>query len=827
MLNEVTTRRRPHEPRLVRPMSAVPLTVIGLLATAGTSPARQVYDMPPDSIAALIDAPPTPAVSIGPRKDWMVVMERAALPPISEVSRSELRLAGLRIDPTTNSRSRASYYTRLVFKRLSDGHERPVRGLPEGARIGPVRWSPDGEKIVFTLTRERGVQLWAADSYGNDAHRLTSASLNAIYGFPCTWRADSETLICRRLPGRRGPVPTAPGVPQGPSVQENMGDKAPARTYQDLLKTPNDQELLDYYLETRIGIVTLDSRLGAIGKAGDIIRAVPSPDSKHILIEAIRRPYSYLVPLSRFPRRVEVWDNTGRVEKVIADIPLAENVPIGFGAVRTGPRAFAWRADAPATLYWVEAQDGGDPRRQAAVRDRVYQWKAPFEGNPVELVSLALRFSGVTWGHETLALVSEWWWKNRKTRTLVFNPSAPGSEPTVLFDRSFEDRYNDPGRPLLRDTPTGTSVLLTASGGKAIFLRGRGASPEGDRPFLDRLDLASKKTERLFRSEAPYYESVVDLVDVEKLTVVTRRESKTDPPNYVLRNLKSGDISPITEFSHPTPQLKNVYKEQIRYQRDDGVPLTATLYLPPGKKPADGPFPMLMWAYPQEFKSAAAAGQVTDSPHRFVRVRPLSPLLWLVHGYAVLDDPSLPIIGEGNTEPNDAYVKQLVAGAKAAVDEVVRRGVAQRGRIAIGGHSYGAFMTANLLAHSDLFAAGIARSGAYNRTLTPFGFQAEERTLWQTPEIYFAMSPFMHAEKINEPILLIHGEADNNSGTFPIQSKRFYHALKGHGATARLVMLPHESHGYRARESVMHMAAEMTHWLDRYVKKAKPTGTSG
>jgi dipeptidyl aminopeptidase/acylaminoacyl peptidase len=466
----------------------------------------------------------------------------------------------------------------------------------------------------------------------------------------------------------------------------------------------------------------------------------------------------------------------------------------------------------------VEALDGGDAGAQAENRDQVFLLAAPFQQTPIPFVTLQLRFGGITWGNDNLALVSEWWWSTRKTRTWIVDPENPGAAPRLLFDRSWEDRYNDPGSPLMQETPNGRAVLLTAHDGNTLFLSGSGATPDGNRPFLDRLDLTTKETKRLWRSEAPYYEYVIDLVDVDDLRALTRRETKVDPPNLFLRDLTGDTITPLTDFPHPTPQLKDVYKELIQYERADGVKLHGTLYLPPGKKPEDGPFPMLMWAYPTEFKSADAAGQVTDSPYRFVRTSTHSPLLWLLHGYAVLDDPTLPIVGEGKQRPNDTYIEQLVAGARAAVEEVLRRGVADPKRIAIGGHSYGAFMAANLLAHSDLFAAGMARSGAYNRTLTPFGFQAEERTYWQAPETYYEMSPFMHADHINEPILLIHGQADNNSGTYPLQSERFYAALKGNGATARLVMLPHESHGYRARESVMHMAWEMTQWLDRYIR---------
>jgi dipeptidyl aminopeptidase/acylaminoacyl peptidase len=445
---------------------------------------------------------------------------------------------------------------------------------------------------------------------------------------------------------------------------------------------------------------------------------------------------------------------------------------------------------------------------------------APFDGEPLLLTTLGQRYAGIQWGTGDLALVGDWWWKTRNVRTWIVKPSSPATEPVLLFDRSWEDRYNDPGRFVSHTNEYGHAVLTPSADGKGLFLIGTGASPEGNRPFLDRLDASTQETTRLWRSEAPYYERPVELLDRDVKRFITRRESRESPPNYFVHTVGSEDVTALTEFPHPTPQLANLQKEIIHYERADGVKLSGTLYLPPGYTTDDGPLPLLMWAYPTEFKSADAAGQITDSPYQFDRIGWWSPLLWLTQGYAVLDDPKLPIVGEGNTEPNDTYVEQLVAGAKAAIDEVVRRGVTDPEHIAIGGHSYGAFMTANLLAHCDLFRAGIARSGAYNRTLTPFGFQAEERTLWEAPEVYFQMSPFMHADKVNEPILLIHGEADNNSGTFPMQSERFYNALKGHGATARLVMLPHESHGYRARESVLHMLWETDRWLETYVKGA-------
>jgi dipeptidyl aminopeptidase/acylaminoacyl peptidase len=779
------------------------------------------YKHPPRPIADLIDARPTPTVILSPTKEWMAIGERRPLPPIAELAQPELRLAGLRINPRTNGPSRESYFTDLKLLRIDGGQERAVEGIPAKPRIGNVRWSPDGKKVAFTSTAEKGIELWYLDVEKPAARRVTPRLLNGASGAPFQWVSDSNTFIARFVV-ERGEPPQIPMVPVGPAVQESTGRKAPSRTYQDLLQNAHDEANFDYYTTAQAAVVSLAGEIRPLGPAGTVNRAEPSPDGRFVLVETVHRPYSYLVPMSRFPRRIEVFDRTGKLVRQLSDLPLAEEIPIAMDAVRTGPRAVQWRDDAPATLAWFEAQDGGDPKREAAIRDRTFMLAAPFEGEAAESWTTELRAEGLIWGSDRLALLTEWRWKDRKTRTWIINPSQPAAAPTLLFERSFEDRYSDPGSPMLRDTPQGTSVLLTDEAGR-LFLVSEGASPEGDRPFLDRFDLTTRQAQRLWRSEAPYYEYPTELLDVEKQVLITRRESVAEPPNYFLRRLSGpADPEPITRFPHPAPQMKDVYKEQIRYERGDGVKLTGTLYLPPGKRPEDGPFPMLMWAYPQEFKSADAAGQVTDSPYRFVFTPAGSPLLWLVHGFAVLDDPSLPIVGEGDAEPNDTYVKQLVAGAQAAVDEVVRRGVADRGRIGVGGHSYGAFMTANLLAHCDLFRAGIARSGAYNRTLTPFGFQAEERTFWQSPECYITMSPFTHADKINEPILLIHGAADNNPGTFTIQSERFYHALKGHGATSRLVLLPHESHGYQARESLLHMAWEMTRWLDTYVRDAKP-----
>ncbi len=786
------------------------------------------YQVPPQILVDIIDAPPTPYVSLSPDHQWLLLMERPGLPPISEVAQPELRLAGLRINPRDNGPSRARSLSGLVFQEIGTQKERRVTGIPAQGRITGISWAPDGKHIAFVITHDDTLSLWAASLQDAHAARISplALTLNGVYGRPYSW-LDNQNLILRAIPQGRGPAPVESPIPTGPVVQENLGKVAPARTFQDLLQNPYDENLYDYYTTSQLVKIDLKGHTQPLGSPAVFRRVSPSPDGQHLLVEMIRKPYSYSLKEDDFPKLVEIWNLEGEQEFLVADLPLQDQVPISFGSVPTGRRAVTWRNDSAAELVWVEALDGGDGGIEATERDRVFTMRAPFSSDPEPLITLAQRYGGVTWGNDDLALVSSWWWKTRNLKVWRLKPGNRHESPQLIQDRSWQDRYGDPGDPMLHPGPYGRNVILTANHGQTMFLRGDGASSEGDRPFCDRFNLRTNTPTRLFRSEAPYYENPITLIDAAKGLLLTRRESQTMPPNYYLRNLKNGDLAQQTTFPDPTPQLKGISKELVKYERADGVQLTGTLYLPAGyDKKRDGPLPCLMWAYPTEFKSAADAGQVTASPYRFTRVGWWSPMLYLTQGYAVFDDPTMPIVGEGDTEPNDTFIDQLVASAQAAIDVVVAKGVVDRERIAIGGHSYGAFMTANLLAHSDLFRAGLPRSGAYNRTLTPFGFQSEERTLWQAPEVYFRMSPFMHADKINEPILLVHGQADNNSGTFPLQSERMYGALKGLGATARLVMLPAESHGYRARESVLHLLWETVNWLDRYVKTPPHTEES-
>ena len=781
--------------------------------------AQDTYQTPPKPLADLVNAQPTPSVSVNAKGTLMLIIERSDLPSIADLAQPELKLAGLRLNPLTNGGSRQSYALNFKIKKLSDNSETQVTGLPDNPKLSAPSWSPDETKVAFTHTKDNKIELYVLDIATAKAAKLTDLAINATLGSPLSWLPDSKGLLVKTTVANRGNAPEVSRVPVGPNAQENLGKKAQAPTYQDLLKNATDEKLFEYYCTSQLVKVMLTGKTQNIGVAGITPSVSLSPDGKYILTETISRPFSFLVTLRSFPTKIEILDINGKSIRTLASNPLEEDQPWSRDATTPNPRGFAWRADVPATVYWTEAKDGGDPKKKVEIRDQVYTLDAPFNGTQISFFASKLRFRGIMWGNDKVAMTSEYWWQTRQTLTKIINPSNP-TEQKVLFDYSSEDRYNDPGDPETKRNQYGRNVL-DINKKNEIILFGNGASPEGDRPFADMMNLDTKEKKRIFRSEAPVFERPIALLDAEKGTLLTTREKQDENPNYYIRNVNTKELKQVTTFPHPSPHVKGITKQLLRYKRPDGVELNATLYLPAGYKKEDGPLPTFLWAYPAEFKDKENAGQVSGSTYQFNRISYWGAPAMATMGYAVLDNASIPIVGEGDKEPNDTYIEQLVASAKAAIDEGVRLGVVDASRVGVGGHSYGAFMTANLLTHSNLFKAGIARSGAYNRTLTPYGFQAEPRSYWQAQEIYTKMSPFTYADKMKTPLLLIHGEADNNTGTYPIQSERYYAALKGMGATTRLVMLPYESHGYQGKESLLHMLAEMNSWMDRYVKNTK------
>lgn len=776
------------------------------------------YQQPSKEILELADVELAPGVQIDTKGEHMILLYRDQYKSIQELSETELRLAGLRINPVTNIGSRTNYITNIKVKKIEDKEATQVTGLPDNARLSGFSWSPDESMIACLNTTPSGVEVWVLNIANAKVSKLTEAGVNANMGSTINWFKDNKNLLVKMLPIDRKPlINAATAVPTGPTVSVSDGAKAQNRTYQDLLKTPNDEFNFEQLARSEIKKVSINGDVSTFLPA-DMYRGLSfSPDGNYIMVTKIKRPFSYLVTYGRFPSESMMYDAQGNKIKMVNEVPLDEVRPKGFMSTRMGKRSMQWRGDKPATLVWAEALDKGDPAVQVDYRDVVYELNAPFTGQPKEILKTKQRFAGITWGDDNTAIAVDYWWNTRNLKTYLFNPS--NGEAKVITDRNYQDVYSDPGNFVTSKNELGRSTL-TMNGDK-LYLMGDGYSKEGQFPFIDEYNVKTGKTNRLYRSEyTDKLENLYDAIDMKKGEILVRIESQKEYPNYYIRNIKKDDLIPITAFENPFKSLEEVDKRVISYKRDDGLDLEGTLYLPLDYKEGEK-YPMILWAYPREFKDKSSASQSTANPNEFVYPYWGSPIYWVTKGYVVLDDAAFPIVGEGDEEPNDSFRTQLVANGKAAIDAVDNLGYIDRKKVAVGGHSYGAFMTANLLSHSNLFAAGIARSGAYNRTLTPFGFQSEERSYWEAPEIYYNMSPFMHADKMKTPLLLIHGVADNNSGTYPLQSERYFNALKGLGAPVRLVMLPKESHGYRAKESIMHMLWEQDQWLDKHVKNKK------
>lgn len=796
-----------------------------LLSVAGLALfSAEPYRKPPKIVLDALNAPATPSLSLSPDRAFAMQATVARYPSIAEVSQPMLRLAGQRINPKTNGLHNATVYNALAIRKLPEGAETRV-DLPPNPKLGAVQWSPDSAHFAFTNATAGGAELWIGDTATGKTRRIEGARINTVMGSGggrggagggnVQWLPDGKGLLVHLVKPNRGAAPAEPVVPPGPHVQESLGGAQPEATHEDMLQNPHDEDLWEFYATSQFATVDLATgKVAPFGKAGIIESARISPDGKSLLVTTIHRPFSYLHQYSDFPRDIEVWDRTGKVLHKVVSKPLEDRIPINGVAV--GPRSIQWRPSEPATLMWVEALDGGDLKNSVPFRDRIVSLKAPFTAQPHELLKTEQRFAGIQMAAKGgLALVEDSERRTRRVRTFQLDlDRLPDVPPKLVFNRNNQDRYRDPGSPLTERQPNGQMAVL--QDGDNIYLTGLGASPTGDHPFLDRFNLVTQKAERLFQSDNDHYESVTALLDSHAAKFITRRESPTEPPNYFVR-AAGGAMTAITKFPDPQPIFRKVSRQKVTYKRPDGVPLSFDLFLPPDYKPGTR-LPTIIWAYPREFNDADTAGQVSGSNQRFIEVSGYSEIWHVLDGFAVLANAAMPVVGDNPDVVNNTYVSQIVANAKAAIDKAVELGVTDPARVGVGGHSYGGFMTANLVAHSDLFKAAVAESAAHNRTLTPFGFQSERRTIWQARDVYLNMSPFMFADKIKTPLLLIHGEADDNDGTFPIQSDRMYQAVRGNGGIVRLVFLPHEAHGYRARETVEHVIAEKFAWFNKYLK---------
>jgi len=778
------------------------------------------YQKPPKEILELADYERAPTVNMDTNKEYMLLSYRSTYKTLDELNQEEMRLGGLRINPVTNISSTVTYVNNLKLRKIADKDEIQVKGLPENPKISNLSMAPNQKKIAFSHTTNTGVELWIIDVVTAQATKLTEAIVNANMGNPFSWFADSQSILVRMLvQNRPALIDVKKDLPTGPTVSTSAGNVSQNRTYQDLLKNPLDEQNFETLVTSELYKISVNGKATLFKKADMYSGESISPDGNYIMISTIQRPFSYIVPLSRFPQKTVVYDKTGNEIKVVNEVPLSEIIPKGFSSVRKGKRNMTWRTDKPATLYFVEALDEGDQANKVDFRDEVFLWDAPFSSNPTSLVKTQQRFSGIEWGDDTTAIVYDQWYDTRNMKTYLINPSSPTLSPKVISDRNYQDIYADPGDFETKKNQYGKYVLVLENNN--AYLIGKGFTKEGQFPFIDELNLTTLKTKRLYQSTyKDKKEDILSMEDVKKGEALVMIQSKNEFPNYYFRNIKSkGKLTQITNFKNPFESIKSVYKEVIKYQRKDGVELSGTLYLPIGyDKVKKEKLPLLIWAYPAEYKDKNSAGQSDKNENQFTFPTYGSFVYWVTRGYVVLDNASFPIIGEGTTEPNDTFIEQLVANAEAAIDAVDKLGYINRKKVAVGGHSYGAFMTANLLTHSNLFACGIARSGAYNRTLTPFGFQSEQRNYWDVPEVYNTMSPFMNANKMKTPLLLTHGEADNNPGTFTLQTERYFQALKNLGAPVRMVILPKESHGYAAKENILHLLWEQDQFLEKYLK---------
>ena len=795
------------------------------------------YKIPDRDVVTIVDAPPTPVALLAPDGRFVALIYYESHPPIALLERRHRRLAGIRVDPVLAGRQRVRRLTGLSVLRLADGTERAVP-LPEGAQPSVPTWSPDGRMFAFTVDEADGIGVWVADAESATARQVPGLRVRDVLGGdPLTigaavrWTRDGSSLLAL---GAAGDPPELPEPPAEPRIEETAGKRSQMATYQDLLQTDADADAFEALATTVPLLVEPDTgALKELGPPGLYQRLSDSPDGEHLLVHRLRRPFSFRVPYQYFARTVEVWSSAGEVQYVVADLGVSDEVP--RQGVPTGPRQVSWEERAPASLVWTEALDGGDPIAPADHRDRVMRLSAPFTGAPERVLDVEHRCLGwLDLDQAEQVLLTEHDRDRRWLTTWVCDLAEP-ERRRVLFDHSVDDAYTDPGSPVMATNPDGSRTVL--QDGSVIYMRGDGSTPEGDRPFLDRLDLVTLQKERLYQSPPDSLDHVLGFPAraarpdaaapvaspgraasaADRTEVVLWHESSAEPPNLYLAPLDGSRPRALTAWPDPHPQVTTMQKRLLVHDRGDGVQLSGMLHLPPGYDPATGGrLPLVIWAYPLDYGDASTAGQVRGSSQRFTRLNALEPTWFVLRGYAVLSNATMPVIGDPETM-NDTFIEQVTAAARAHVQALDDMGIADPARVAVGGHSYGGFMTANLLAHTDLFAAGIARSGAYNRTLTPFGFQAERRSFWEAADVYDRLSPFRYANRIDAPLLLIHGEQDNNSGTFPVQSERLYQAIQGNGGTARLVLLPYESHGYLARESVLHVLAEQFDWLRRWL----------
>ena len=852
------------------------LLVMTALVLAGSLPAfADGFRHPAQEIEALTMASPLPTYYFSPDyKKAVTGFRQCRQVPIAELAASEARIGGLRLDPKNFSETRENYFERLEVLDVATGRTVPVAGLPADARVKFITWSPSGRYVAFTLSFPDHVELWRMDmaAAAPKAEKLTAERVNTIFGTPFQF-LDDDHILFKAVPADHRQAP-AQALAQSSVVQEVLGEKKSIRTYQDLLQSPADEALYDYCCTSQLMVWSPEGVRKVAEPA--IWRSVdPSPDGSYAIVTTEHHPYSYVQAHNSFPSKQFIMNLAdGSIVRMLRDGTVKEErkAPAKDDKAPKGPKepakpkpaGFGWRPDQPATLYWSESEGGGmgpmgfpgmgpmgpppggDPadkdttkvpekdRPEKTFTDRLYQCKAPFdfENDKQLLLAPEYRMGRITWCDDKLALFEESSTKQKFRRLVTFVPGDTLAPRKTLYTLSTEvDTLGDMpvyGRPYMVRNAYGRNVLWTDAKHAQIYLSGNDRrDTEGFKHgFLDKVSLKDGKMTSVWTSASDCKESMTAITDFQRIKLLARREAYGVVPDYWELDLRKKTARQVTHIEDPVPQMAQLVTDQyVTYTRKDGLRCYAHLYLPAGyDKERDGRLPVFMWTYPYEYRTPVECDKARPDKYKYTKPTYGSAMIWATQGYAVLDEFTMAILAaDKDSLPNDRFLEQLVMSAEAAVDFVCDSiGVGDRERIAVGGHSYGGFMTANLLAHTKLFRAGIARSGAYNRSLTPFGFQSERRNYWTAKKVYDEMSPFNYADKIKDALMIIHGQQDNNTGTFPVQSERLYQALVYFGGTARYVQLPYESHGYQGIETTLDMLYETGAWLDKYVKNAEP-----
>ncbi|PCI37627.1 MAG: prolyl oligopeptidase [Elusimicrobia bacterium] len=795
-----------------------PINLLSLILAFSVPAAALDYQKPDPKISRIVEAESFPTTRISNQKTHILKGYYNIIPPIDYVAREKLRLAGLRFIPRNRSKYTRYFYTRFEILNLKTKKTHALK-FPKDVRARFPVWSPDSKRFVAAVETEDCVALWQGKTNRSKVKRIPGLCLNTVMGGGHKWLDNRRVLV--RMRSDAGVKPQSHYIAKGPTISETTGKIAQNRTYQDLLEDKNDEALFKFYTTVQLAIVDVVSgKISPIGPAGIITAYSLSPDKTMLRVHRIREPYSYVVPYYHFAQDIELWELNGKSFHRLARLPVFDSIPIH--GVPTGKRDFQWIPNEPSTLLYAEALDQGDWNIDVSHREQISLIKidGAAVGTPRKLQKLVHRYSGTKWledGSEFLLYDYERDRKWLRALKADYRKIRPGAALTALWSYSYQDDYKKPGRivTIPNKFDRRVSAVVREENRRWIFTYDKGATPKGDFPYLKKIALDNGEEKELFRSPEGTYERFVSFADKSYRGIITRRETANQSPDLFIVDLESKSSQQLTHEQNPAAVFSQVKKELITWKRGDGTQLSGMLYYPVDYKKGQK-YPTVVSAYPIEYTSKKLAGQVRGSSNKYSKPYKADYLYFTLKGYALLKRAQMPIVGHPKTM-NDSLIEQLNMNSQSIRKVLTEKGISDPDRIGIIGHSYGAFMVANVLSHSPVFKTGIARSGAYNRSLTPFGFQSERRPFWKAKETYIKVSPFFSADKIEKPILLIHGAIDNNSGTHTMQSKRYYAALKGNGVTSRLVLLPHESHGYSAVETVNHVLWEMIRWFDLHL----------